>query len=106
MAGGLGWGHNTFLIRSGVISLRSLATQDGGVFFFFFSYTCLEGNIEVALQKCVWGMHTCMDANKMLAKCGHYCCRKGDHFRGSRVAFCLHSEINCPRRLMLTKQET
>lgn len=33
MASGLGWGHDIFLIRSGVISLRSLATQDGGGFF-------------------------------------------------------------------------
>ena len=35
MASGLGWGHNIFLIRSGVISLRFPATQDSGVCSFF-----------------------------------------------------------------------
>lgn len=58
MGSGLGWGHNVFLIRSDLISFRSLATQGSGVLgFCFFFCSCLEGNIGMALQKCVWGLH-------------------------------------------------
>lgn len=36
-------------------------------FFFFFSYTCLEGNIGGSAEMCL-GYHACMDANKMLSQ--------------------------------------
>ena len=62
MASGLGWGHNIVLIRSGVISLRSLATQDGGGFSLHLPRRQhWGGSAEMRLGS------ACMGANKTLA---------------------------------------
>ena len=66
MASGLGWGHNIFLIRSRVISIRSLATQDGVFFFFFPLHLPRKEHWGGSAEMCLGS--ACMDANKTLAK--------------------------------------
>lgn len=71
MGSGLGWGHNVFLIRSDLISFRSLATQGSGVLgLFFFLQLPRRQHWDGSAEMCLGS--ACTDSSKTLAKCSHH----------------------------------